>query len=111
MNRVDLGILGSLTKEQLKSYLEFLLWHYRVLDGFWFLSVEKRYNRTAAEELDGAVWEKIAGMSATDIVERFNITGGGLKGLALAMQYCPWTMIVGYRIEERPGEVILTVPE
>ena len=111
MTMMDLGILNSLTRAELRSYLEFLLWHYRVVDGFWFLSVENRYDRTAAEELDEAVWERIAGMSARDIMERFDITGGGLNSFARAMQYCPWTMIVGYHIEERPGEVILTVPE
>lgn len=108
---MDLGILETLSPEQMKSYLRFLLWHYRVVDGFWFLSVEQQYDRPAAEHLDGVVWDKIAGMSAVDIIERFGITEKGLKGFAKAMAYCPWTMIVGYHIEEIGDEVILTVPE
>jgi hypothetical protein len=107
---MDLGILEDLQYTELKEYLRFLLWHYRVVDGFWFLAVEEKYNRSAAEHLDEVVWGKIAGMSAKDIVERFNITEKGLAGFARAMQFCPWTMIVGYRLEERPDEVILSVP-
>jgi hypothetical protein len=37
---MDLGILDLMDAEQLRSYLRFLLWHYRVVDGFWCLSVE-----------------------------------------------------------------------
>lgn len=39
---MDLGKLNDLDNEGLKNYLKFLLWHYRVVDGFWFLSVEKK---------------------------------------------------------------------
>jgi hypothetical protein len=108
---MELGILKEMEASELRSYLQFLLWHYRVVDGFWFLSVEEKYDRAAAEHLDEVVWYKIAGMSARDIVARFSIRDKGLKGFARAMQYCPWTMIVGYRIEEKEGEVIVTAPQ
>ena len=104
---MDLGILETLEKDELKEYLQFLLWHYRVVDGFWFLSVEKLFDRRTAEHLDEVVWGKIAGMSAKDIAARFTITEKGLRGFAEAMKYCPWTMIVGYHIEEKEGEVTL----
>ncbi|MCX5811822.1 MAG: DUF6125 family protein [Proteobacteria bacterium] len=107
---MDLGILENLEKEELKGYLKFLLWHYRVVDGFWFLCVEEKYDRAAAEYLDEAVWGKIAGMSAKDIVSRFHIKEKGLKGFAKAMQFCPWTMIVGYLVEEKEDEVIVSAP-
>ena len=108
---MDIGILEHLEAAELKSYLRFLLWHYRVVDGFWFLSVERKYDRASAEHLDEVVWKKIAGMSAKDIMHRFHIKEKGLKGFARAMQYCPWTMIVGYQIEESEDEVIITVPQ
>lgn len=107
---MDLGILETLNRDDLKSYLRFLLWHYRVMDGFWFLSVEDKYDRTAAEHLDEVVWAKIAGMSAKDLVHRFHIKEKGLRGFVRAMEFCPWTMIVGYNIEEKDDEVILSVP-
>jgi len=108
---MNLGTLENFDEEELKSYLKFLLWHYRVVDGFWFLCVEEKYDRKAAEYLDEAVWGKIAGMSAKDIVNRFNIKEKGLEGFARAMQLCPWTMIVGYIIEEKENEVTITVPQ
>jgi hypothetical protein len=95
----------------LRDYLRFLLWHYRVVDGFWFLSVENEYGRPAAEHLDEVVWDKIAGMSATDLTRRFHITGGGLVGLRSAFRYLPWTMIVGFQIEDKGDHLLLTVPE
>jgi len=108
---MDIGILKHSDKKELKSYIGFLLWHYRVVDGFWFLYVRQKCGRPSAEHLDEAVWHKIAGMSAKDIIHRFQIKERGLKGFVKAMQYCPWTMIVGYCIEEMEDEVILTVPQ
>jgi hypothetical protein len=107
---MDLGILNHLETPELRQYLKFLLWHYRVVDGFWFLAVEKDYSRAAAEHLDEVVWAKIAGMSAKDIMARFHIREKGLEGFVKAMAFCPWTMIVGYQIHHNGDEVILTVP-
>ncbi len=101
IEHVDLGILKTLNADELRNYLQFLLWHYRVVDGFWFLSVEKKFDRPSAEHLDEVVWGKIAGMSSKDIVKRFHIKEKGLKGFARAMEFCPWTMIVGFKIEEK----------
>jgi len=107
---MDLGILDTMDAPELREYLRFLLWHYRVVDGFWFLCVEEKFGRPAAEHLDEVVWDKIAGMSAKDFVERFKITEKGLEGLFRAFQYLPWTMIVGYHVEHRGDHLLLTVP-
>ncbi len=108
---MDIGILETLDEKELRSYLRFLLWHYRVVDGFWFLSVEKEFGKAAAEQMDDVVWHKIAGMSAKDLAARFSITEKGLKGLYQALQYCPWTMIVGFKIKDCGDHLMLTVPE
>lgn len=107
---MELGILDRMNEDQLKDYLKFLLWHYRVVDAFWFLYVEERFGLGTAEELNQKVWGKVARMAARDLRERFEIQEKGLAGFLKALQLFPWTLIVGYHIEERPGEVILSVP-
>ena len=46
-----------------------------------------------------------------DLLARFSITEKGLMGLYRAFQYLPWTMIVGFKIEDCGDHLILTVPE
>jgi hypothetical protein len=108
---MDLGILEAMEAPELREYLRFLLWHYRVVDGFWFLCIEDDYGRQAAEKMDERVWGKIAAMAAKDLVRRFNIEEKGIKGFVKAMRLLPWTMIVGYQYDENGDEAMITVPE
>ena len=108
---MDFSVFDKMEASELREYLRFLFWHYRVVDGFWFLCVEKEYDRKTAELMDERVWGKIAGMAAKDLVERFGIEEKGLKGFARAMRLLPWTTIVGFHIEEIGDEVFITVPE
>jgi hypothetical protein len=44
------------------------------------------------------------------LMPRFQITQKGLAGFVEALRYFPWTILVGYQIDARDDEVVITVP-
>ena len=45
---MNLELFERMDPAQLRSYLEFFLRHYRVMDAFWFIYLTERFGQTAA---------------------------------------------------------------
>ncbi len=107
---MDFKVFEGMDADQLRAYLRFLLWHYRVVDAFWFIRVGERFGQSVAEDLNAEVWGQVSGLGARDLIRRFHLTEKGLKGFVTALRYFPWSILVGYEVEEREDEVIINVP-
>ena len=103
-------ILNAMNAPQLRQYLDFCLWLYGVVVAFWFISVAERFDQPTAEAINEDVWARVSGMAARDLKDRFGITADGLEGFVQVLRLFPWTLLVGYQIDCRDGEVGLSVP-
>jgi hypothetical protein len=110
LNGMDLSRFDTMDPAELRSYLGFLLWHYRVVDGFWFLYMAEDYSQSAAEQLNERVWGRVSGLATRDLMSRFAIVEKGLEGFAKVLRLYPWNALLEYQIEESFDEIVLSVP-
>lgn len=108
---IRLDHVDHLDRDGLRELVRSLLWQYRLVDAFWFLTVEKRQGLGEAEEINAEVWDTLGRLSARDIKARFGPFPEGLDGLLEAYRYFPWNFMVDYRIERHGRTMTLTVPE
>ncbi|MEE4264362.1 MAG: DUF6125 family protein [Desulfobacteraceae bacterium] len=107
---MNLDIFHSMEKDELKKYIAFLLWNYRVMDAFWFIKITEEYGQESAEKINALVWDRVAGYAAKDLLDKFEISEKGLKGFVKALKLFPWCILVGYEIEESEEAVTISVP-
>jgi hypothetical protein len=107
---MDLTLFEQMDAPELRRYLQFLLHHYRVMDSFWYIYLTEMFDEATADRLNEKVWARVAALGARDLVKKFAISERGLKGFVKAMQYWPWHILVGYRIEHQADQVIISVP-
>ena len=108
--QMNLDLFDRMEAHELRRYIEFFLKHYRQMDAFWFIYLTEAFGQEVAEKINEQVWGRVGGLAARDIVARFGIEEKGLRGFLRALRYYPWTILLGCQIEERPEEVILSVP-
>lgn len=107
---MNLDIFQDMDAPQLRRYLQFLLWHYRVVDAFWFIKIAERFDQSTAERINEDVWERVAPMAAKDLTARFGISEKGLAGFVRALRLFPWCILVDYRFRQTGQELFITVP-
>ncbi len=107
---MGLEIFEKMSAAELRSYLEFFLRHYRLMDAFWFIYTTEQFGQPAAEHINERVWGRVGGPAAKDLAERFDIKEKGLRGFARALKLYPWSILIGYHVEENGNGMILSVP-
>jgi len=97
--------------KEVRKYVDFLLRQYRLTDAFWFLAVEDTFGTDAAVKMNEDIWGRMGGLAAREIKERFPLEEEGVARVLEALSYFPWTVIVGYEMEETADGARIRVPD
>ena len=96
---------------ELRTDIDFLLWCFRAIDGFWYLAIEEEQGPDAANRFNEDIWARLSGLMAREIVKRFQINDKGLEGFEKAIQLFPWFRQTGCEIIDGVNEKALVVTE
>lgn len=96
-------------RNELIKYIDFLMWQYRLVDAFWFLTAEDMFNLDVASKMNENVWSKIGTYMARDIKHRFKISGKGVTAVLDALSYNPWAFITKYKVEREESKAIISI--
>ena len=107
---MNLDVFEKMDAPDLRKYIEFMLWQYRVMDAFWFIYVADRFDQPTAEQVNEQVWGRVGGIAAKDLISRFQIEEKGLKGFVNALRLFPWCILIDFQLEELENEVIISIP-
>ena len=107
---MDLKLFENMDAPELRKYIEFLLWHYRLVDAFWFIYVTEQVDQTTAERINEKVWWELAARGARDLKSKFDLTEKGTRGFVKAIRHFPWAIITEYDIAENDNEAVIAVP-
>ena len=62
---MDLEIIEKMDAPELRKYIEFLLWHYRVVDAFWYLYITEQFDQDTADRSAGRRQSECASYSVS----------------------------------------------
>ena len=51
-----MNISENIAPQDMQPYLDFLLWHYRVVDAFWYIYLEEERGTDVANQFNEKVW-------------------------------------------------------
>ena len=104
---MDFEIFENMDATELRKYIRFLLWHYRVVDAFWYLYVTEKFDESTADGLNERVWGKVTAMAAKDLVKRFDIQQTGLEGFVSASGISPGAFWLDMKLNKIPTKLLL----
>ncbi len=58
-----MNISENIAPQDMRQYLDFLLWHYRVVDAFWYIYLEEDRGSDVANQFNEKVWTPCCGIS------------------------------------------------
>ena len=105
--------IAKLPKKVLVPFLEVCLRDFYLLDGLWFLGVEKRFGTEQTIDIDHEVFSQLGAIEARRIRESFNLQGEGISLFVEAAKLAPgFVALFDFKVQQiSPKEAIMQVTD